>query len=56
MMNIRRARPDTMNTYMKNLPKEREEGRERERERVRDHKVTNAVVDNCLRLSVKSFF
>ena len=36
MMNIRRARPDTMNTYMKNLPKEREEEKERERERERE--------------------
>ena len=55
---MRRARPDTMNTYMKNLQKGEGE-REREKgggvEEENDNKLTNTG-DSCLRLSVKSFF
>jgi hypothetical protein len=52
MINMSRARPDTMNTYMKNLPRERER-RERGREITGAQKLETVA---CLRLSVKSLF
>ena len=46
---MRRARPDTINTYIKNLQ------REQRRKRECDYKHIKAR-DSCLRLSVKAFF
>ena len=51
-----RARPDTINTYMKNLPRDE---REKDRERERGREITNIKKLErvaYLRLSVKSLF